>query len=283
MSGVRPVPIETLHLFPVLDEKLLSFLRGLQPADWELQTLAPKWKVMDVALHLMAGNLQTLSMLRDGYFGVAPADPTSYEGIVQFLNELNADWIKATRRLSPRIVMEMLESTGREYTTFLRTLDPWQTAGFSVGWAGEQTSLNWFHIARDYTEKWHHQQQIRQAVGRGEDELLTPTLYQPFLATCMRALPHHYRHVSAEPGQTLRFTVTGEGGGTWFLQYNSAGQWELQESATSPCVAVVTIDGTVAWRLFTKSLPRTQAEAHVQLTGDKGLGEQVFNLIAIMG
>ncbi|GAB2469174.1 hypothetical protein GCM10011375_29200 [Hymenobacter qilianensis] len=283
MSAARPIPIETLPLFSILDEKLLSFLKGLDPAEWELQTLAPQWKVMDVALHLLAGNLQTLSMLRDGYFGVTPADPNSYEGIVRFLNELNADWIKATRRLSPRIVLELLESTGSEYTAFLHTLDPWEPAAFAVGWAGEQTSLNWFHIARDYTEKWHHQQQIRQAVGRGEDELVAPELYQPFLATCIRALPHHYRQLAAEPGHALQFTVTGAGGGTWFLVYSSGGQWELQESATGAVEAVVTIDGAVAWRLFTKSLPRTQAAAHIQVTGDERLGEQVYNLVTVMG
>jgi hypothetical protein len=283
MSAARPIHIETLPLFSILDEKLLSFLSGLQPAEWELQTLAPQWKVMDVALHLLAGNLQTLSMLRDGYFGVTPADPNSYEGIVRFLDELNADWIKATRRLSPRIVLELLESTGKEYTAFLHTLDPWEPAAFAVGWAGEQTSLNWFHIARDYTEKWHHQQQIRQAVGRGEDELLTQELYLPFLATCIRALPHHYSHLHAEPGQTLQFTVTGEGGSTWFLQYGSAGEWELQEIKTGPIMAVITIDGSVAWRLFTKSLTRHQAKAHVQIQGDKRLEEQVFTLLTVMG
>jgi uncharacterized protein (TIGR03083 family) len=282
LPAARPVPIETIHLFPVLDEKLLVFLRSLQPEEWQRQTLAPQWKVMDVALHLLAGNLQTLSMLRDGYFGVQPTDPSSYEGIVQFLNELNADWIKATRRLSPRIVLEMLETTGREYTAYLQTLDPWEPATFSVGWAGEQTSLNWFHIARDYTEKWHHQQQIRQAVGRGEEELLTKELYQPFLATCIRALPYHYRQVAAEHGQMLQLTVTGEGGHTWFLQYTSAGQWQLSENNSGPIAAVVTINGAVAWRLFTKSLPRDLAEAHIQLAGDKRLGEHIYSLITVM-
>jgi hypothetical protein len=108
-------------------------------------------------------------------------------------------------------------------------------------------------------------------------------LYQPFLATCIRALPHHYRLLTAEPGHTLQFTVTGLGGGTWFLVYSSGGQWELQESANGAVVAVVTIDGAVAWRLFTKSLPRTQAEAHIQVTGDKRLGKQVYSLVTVMG
>jgi hypothetical protein len=48
----------------------------------------------------------------------------------------------------------------------LKELDPFAEAIFSVGWAGEEKSLNWFHIAREYTEKWHHQQQIRLAVGQ---------------------------------------------------------------------------------------------------------------------
>jgi asparagine synthetase B (glutamine-hydrolysing) len=179
-------------------------------------------------------------------------------------------------------VLELLETTGQQYTAYLQTLDPWEPATFSVGWAGEQTSLNWFHIARDYTEKWHHQQQIRQAVGRGEDELLTRELYQPFLATCVRALPHHYRNVSAEPGQTLQLTVSGEGGDTWFLQYSSAGEWELSERSPDSVTAVVTIDGAVAWRLFTKSLPRNLVDAHIQLTGDKRLGEPNHSLITVM-
>jgi hypothetical protein len=60
---------------------------------------------------------------------------------------------------------------------------------FSVAWAGEAESKNWFHVARDYSEKWHHQQQIREAVGQTA-ELLTPALYRPLLDTLLRDLPH---------------------------------------------------------------------------------------------
>jgi hypothetical protein len=118
-------------------------------------------------------------------------------------------------------------------------------------------------------------------VGRGEEELLTKELYQPFLATCIRALPYHYRQVAAEPGQMLQFTVTGEGGDTWFMHYTSAGQWQLSENSSGPIAAVV-IDGAVAWRLFTKSLPRSLAEEHTQLTGDQRLGEHIYSLITVM-
>ena len=46
------------------------------------------------------------------------------------------------------------------------TLPSHGRAIFSVAWAGESESENWFDVARDYTERWHHQQQIRDAVGR---------------------------------------------------------------------------------------------------------------------
>jgi hypothetical protein len=46
-----------------------------------------------------------------------------------------------------------------------------------VSWAGPDTSPAWLDIARDYTEFWVHQQQIRDAVDRpGADR---PQLLHP--------------------------------------------------------------------------------------------------------
>ena len=96
-------PIHVLPLFPVLDQRLTELLRSLSPTEWQRPTLARQWTVKDVAAHLLDGNLRSLSMLRDGYFREAPADPNSYDGLVTFLNGLNADWVRAPRRLSPRL------------------------------------------------------------------------------------------------------------------------------------------------------------------------------------
>ncbi|MCB2409969.1 maleylpyruvate isomerase N-terminal domain-containing protein [Hymenobacter lucidus] len=275
-------PLHTVHLFPVLDQHLLTLLAELTPAQWELPTLAPRWRVRDVALHLLDGNLRSLSMLRDGYFGVQPTGG-SYPEIVTFLNQLNADWITAGQRLSPQIIRWLLEVSGPAYNRYLAGLDPEAPATFAVAWAGESESANWFHIARDYTEKWHHQQQIRQAVGQPA-ALLTRELYHPFLATCLRALPYHYREVAAETGQVIAVVVTGAAGGTWYLRRTASG-WELGEApeAAGPVAATITIEGDVAWRLFTKSLPRPLAEASIQLSGERHLGEPIFGLITVMG
>ncbi|WP_400190923.1 maleylpyruvate isomerase N-terminal domain-containing protein [Hymenobacter sp. B81] len=274
-------PIDTLTLFPVLDELLLRFLRGLSPEEWERPTLAPRWRVMDVALHLLDGNLRTLSMLRDGHFGVAPAgDVSTHAGLVAFLNELNADWIRATRRLSPAVVLGLLEQSGREYCAFLHTLDPGAPAAFAVAWAGEAESPNWFHVAREYTEKWHHQQQIRQAVGRGEAALLAPELYQPYLETSLRALPHHYRAVAAPEGTVLQLVITGPGAGQWFLHRGAPG-WELGPAVAAPA-ARIELDGTVAWRLFARELDAETARHSLRCTGPQELTAPFYSLTAVM-
>ncbi|MBG8554715.1 maleylpyruvate isomerase N-terminal domain-containing protein [Hymenobacter guriensis] len=273
-------PIQTVHLFPVLDEHLLALLRGLRPEQWELPTVAPRWRVRDVALHLLDGNLRALSMLRDGYFGQAPA-VTDYAGIVQFLDGLNSSWVQAGQRLSPAVITWLLELSGPEYNQLLASLDPQAPAAFSVAWAGELESRNWFHVARDYTEKWHHQQQIRQAVGE-EQALLKAELYHPFLQTCLRAWPWHYRHVAAPEGTQLGLCITGEGGGDWHLR-RQENAWQLEEYEATEPSARITLDGSVAWRLFTKSLPRAAAEQYVHLEGDPALTEPFFSLLTIMG
>ena len=60
-------PLDTAPLFPELHAELLSFLRALEPADWERPTVAGAWRVRDVAAHLLDGELRTLAAHRDGH------------------------------------------------------------------------------------------------------------------------------------------------------------------------------------------------------------------------
>ena len=65
-------PVLAAHLLPKIESLLLDLLRSLSAEQWELQTLAPKWRVKDVAAHLLDTQLRKLSMVRDGYFPPAP-------------------------------------------------------------------------------------------------------------------------------------------------------------------------------------------------------------------
>ena len=281
MPPAPHVPIETLPLFAELDRLLLELLRGLTPADWQRPTLARQWVVKDVAAHLLDGNLHTLSMLRDGHFGEAPPADTGYPGLVTYLNQLNADWVRATRCLSPAVLVEWLAQSGGEYTAYLHTLDPWAPAAWPVAWAGETASANWFHIAHDYTEKWHHQQQIRAAVGQTAS-LLEPPFFRPFIETMLRGLPHAYRAVQAPLGTVVQVRIETESGGVWHL-VRSAGAWQLGQLVPGATPAAqVALSPEVAWRLFTKGVRAAQARPLVRLSGDASLGESALQLVAVM-
>lgn len=273
-------PIFTAHLFPLLDEKLIEILRSLSPEDWQRQTVAPMWKVKDVAAHLLDSNIRALSILRDDYFGEKPENIDTYQGLVRYLNRLNADWVCAMKRVSPHVLIELLEITGQEYSILMNILNPFEKALFSVAWAGENESQNWFHIAREYTEKYHHQQQIRFAVGEA-DVLLKKEFYFPFLDTTFRALPHHYREVNAEEGDVIQVTVTGENGGDWFL-YRSKYKWLLVTECTLIPMCHIRIAPEIAWRLFTKGISREEVEPFINIVGNELFGNKIFEILAVM-
>jgi len=272
-----PAPILIADRIPALDQKLVELLETLSPEDWKKQTIAPKWKVEDVVLHLLDGNIRILSIHRDGYFGVPPGIINSYDDLLAYLNQLNADWIKAAKRMSPKLVIELFKQTNKEIAGYLTTIDPFATALFSVAWAGEERSVNWFHWAREYTERWHHQQQIRLAVGR-EDELYKREWYHPHLETSMRALPHHYRNFPGKRDEVLSFEITGEAGGIWHL-YHDGKKWIQVEDITTT-ENIITIEGEIAWRLFTKGIKKE--ETNIRIRGNRQAGERLLSMLAVM-
>ena len=272
--------VDTVDLFPKLDAKLIELLRTLTPEDWQKPTLAPQWSVKDVAAHLLDGNLRTLSMLRDGYWGTPAPEINSYRELVEYLNRLNAEWVVAMKRISPTILIEWLEQSGNQYSTYLKTLDPTAKATFAVAWAGEQESQNWFHIARDYTEKWHHQQQIRAAVGQ-EQDLYVKELFRPYLETSMRALPYHYRDVKQPAGTVIKFVVRAEKDYLWFL-YSDGGTWKLMQSTNLVPTSEIVMSKETSWRIFTKALPPEEARKQITSKGNRQLAEKIVEMVAVI-
>lgn len=276
----HPSIIDTVHLFPKLDQELNSLLISLNPDDWERRTLAPKWKVRDVAAHLLDGNIRAISILRDQYSLQGPASKSSYRDLVNYLDSLNAEWVGAMNRMSPDLMIYLLEITGKLYCDVMSMQDLQAKAIYAVSWAGEEESENWFHIAREYSEKWHHQQQIRHAVGKTE-VLFEEVYYAPFLETCMRALPYHYRGVNAPDGCCIQFRISGSGGGRWYLHWSSK-LWHLSYQCKGQCDAVVDIPGEIAWRIFTKGISREEAEKNTVISGVKELGTPILSMLAVM-
>lgn len=272
------IPIDVVHLLPALDKKLMDLLKSLTPEEWQKPTIAKLWTVKDVAAHLLDGTIRTLSIFRDNYYGEQPTIH-SYQDLVDFLNQLNADWVKAMKRLSPSLLICLHELTGPLFCDYFKSVDPFGPSKFAVDWAGETESKNWMEIARQYTEKWLHQQQIRDAVNK--PGLMTLEFFYPFINIFMLALPHTYRHIDATEGTTVQLTVTSDIGGSWFLK-KTAANWNLQKENIDHPTTTILIDPDISWKLFSKSLRAGQVRSQVTIHGDQALGETALNMVAVM-
>src|ERR1700692_1056360 len=144
ISGTEP--ILCAPLLRHVDAKLIHLLRELRPEEWDLQTIAPAWKVRDVAAHLLDTVLRKLSMVRDHCFAEQP-DIRSEQDVIDLVNRLNREGVTVYRRLSPPVLIDMMELACRQSADFHESLDPFAPAVFNVSWAGESVSLNWFDTA----------------------------------------------------------------------------------------------------------------------------------------
>ncbi|MEP7010018.1 MAG: maleylpyruvate isomerase family mycothiol-dependent enzyme [Acidobacteriota bacterium] len=280
-AALDPVrPIEVADRFAGLGRELLALLRSLSPSDWEAPTVCPAWSVRDVAAHLLDTALRRLSFGRDRLPMVAPEEPIdSYAGLLSFLNRLNHDWVHAFRRVSPELLIDLLATVEPQLAAYFETLDP-RAPALGVAWAGESTSEQWFDLARELTERWHHQQQIRLAVGA--PPLDDPFYVAPVLDTFLRALPHRYREVSAPAGTAIGFSFSGREEYRFTLRRESE-SWELlygrePEGET----ASVAMADEAAWLLLTKGLAGAAARDRSRVAGDGKWLDPFFSTLAVM-
>jgi uncharacterized protein (TIGR03083 family) len=272
-------PILCAHLLRRVDERLIDLLSSLTSSEWDVQTIAPLWKVRDVAAHLLDTALRKLSMVRDSCY-VERVNIRSPQDLITLVNCLNREGVTVYRRLSPPVLIDMMRVACEQSARFHESLDPFAPATFAVTWAGEETSLNWFDTARELTERWHHQQQIRLATNR--PGIMTPELYYPVLDCFVRALPYLYRDVDATVGTSLLLEISGECGGRWLLSRGST-QWGFVKPVVGEFASRVTIPQELAWRVFTKGIDRDAARRQIEVAGNRDLAEKVFQLTAVVG
>ena len=269
-------PCLTSHLFRPLLKELLITLRGLSEEEWQRPTVAPGWRVRDVAAHLLDGDLRKIAVYRDAH--VLPVDgPIAGErDLTAFINELNATGVGYAARLSPRLITDLLEITGAWVADLIESLPPHGRSIFAVSWAGEQDSENWMDTGREYTERWHHQMQIRDAASR--PLLLTRQWMAPLLDISVRALPHACRHVDAPSGTAVALSVTGETTAAWVLQRTHAG-WRLSRNSSGPVSATISMDGDTAWRVFYNA---PHDRSRIRIAGDAALAEPLLRTRSVI-
>jgi len=283
VSGAAPrelTPALVLDLFPEERAALLELLSSLTDEQWGRPTVCPGWSAKDTALHLLGDDIERLSSGRDAFAAAFTSlNRDTFEAeLLAFINRQNERWVEATRRLSPRLLIDLLRWSGDETQRYFESLDLF-ALGEPVSWAGPQSAPVWLDVAREYTERWLHQQQIRDAVGK--PGLKERRLFAPVLDTFVRALPHTFRDVVAPAGTHVRLTITGDAGGEWSLVRGEGG-WRLYAEADGQPQAIIALDRETAWRLFTKGISRDEALATATISGERALGLKVLDSVSII-
>jgi uncharacterized protein (TIGR03083 family) len=225
-----------------LHADLLTLLSSLRDDEWAAPTEAGRWSVKDVALHLLDGDLVQLSIGRDGDRSGLLETGGGYRRFVAALDARNQRWVDAAAGLSPRVVTGLLRWSGEQAGRYYATVDLRGPA--DVSWASDAPVPRWLDLAREMTERWAHQQHIRDATGRpGRHDRFLPAV----LATFAWAFPYQYRPEAA-PGTVVQ--VDFGSGGAWLLT-REAGGWVLGEGTAPRPAATLAMAPELAWRQLT--------------------------------
>jgi uncharacterized protein (TIGR03083 family) len=251
--------------------RLLTLLTSLSDAQWAAPTAAPRWAVKDIALHLLDVDLSWLARGRDhDQSGIIPV-PAGHQEFVRGLAQRHQRWVDGTQTLSPRLITGLLGWSGEQLDAYLRTVD--LAGASSVYWAGEAPL--WFDLAREFTERWVHYQQIREAALPGEHDQPQDEYLPLVLRTFIWGFAHQYQ-APAPPGTVTAVEIPGIG--AWTLTRTATG-WSLDEGQPAAPAASLRITGEAAWRLLTGA--RYDAR-QAQLSGDPALTEPLLRVRGII-
>ncbi|HZA79800.1 MAG TPA: maleylpyruvate isomerase family mycothiol-dependent enzyme [Acidimicrobiales bacterium] len=273
-------PVDTRSLMRTVRARLHELVDALADDNWHRPTVCPGWSVADIVAHVIGDDLGRLSRTHDGVV----IEPEPGEALPGFLDRINEEWIVAFRRLSPAVLVSLLGAGGAEVLALWDelALDA-PTSG--VSWAGLEESPAWMDLARDTTEYWIHEQQIREAVDRPHHD---PDEVIAVVGILSRGLPHALRDVEAEDG--ARVVVRADDLGVGWAVERRDGQWwwtgaaeprGAASDAEGPApAAVVTASGQAYWRRWTRHPAGTQDLFTV--TGDPEAATAVLDHVAII-
>jgi uncharacterized protein (TIGR03083 family) len=267
--------IDVRPLFPRERRALLELLGSLEPDDWRMPTICPGWDVHDIVGHILHDYVRRLSGTRDGHHGAAPSGD---ESLPAYLARENEVFVHAARRCSPRVMTDLLAHLGPQLDALWSARDLDARADVDVSWAATDVpSPAWLDIAREYTEYWVHQQQVRDAVScPGAEE---PELMAPVADTFLRALPYTLRAEVRPEGTTVRFEVRGPAGGVWHA-VRGADRWRMADGGEP--AASVTMDQDTLWRLASRGITVEEARERASARGDPGLAGAATTLLSII-
>lgn len=271
-------PIPVLQPLRTVNKALLELLDGFEASDWTRRTIHKDRSVKDLTAHLLQGSIRRVSGMRDAYRSPNAPSFSTAEDLTRFIQDDNRAFMNAMTGISPRILRELIARYDPELVSLFEALKP-DAPGLGVVWAGQWESPNWFDIAREYTEKWHHQQQLRDTTGR--PALYDPALLVPALETFARGLPFAYRDVQVPDGTAITISVEPPATLDWTLR-RTGGKWSLWSGVNVNRVTSIAVSPDMIWRLWTKGVSPAEARKRVKIDGNPSLIEPLLAFVAIM-
>jgi uncharacterized protein (TIGR03083 family) len=253
--------------------QLLALLDGLIDEDWHRPTACPSWTVHELVVHLVHDDLRRLSGQRDGHKGVWVA-AENLEQLTGAIDDLNNRWVATVApSLSPRLARDLLHFLAAPSEAHLTSLDP-MAEGMTVGWAGPGPHPNWLDVAREFTERWVHQQQLRDAVAR--PGLDSADYLEPVIDTFARVLPMALP--SRKAGTQVELRVRDPFQRSWTCQASSTG-WTFTDPSNSPD-ASVEVPAAALWRRAVRMSSRQDIARQARVHGDPQITDAILDLRA---
>jgi hypothetical protein len=234
--------------------------------------------VHDVVSHLVHDYVRRLSGTRDGH---ASAWVVPGEELARSLDQVNQEFVVVARSISPRLLIDLIAHLGPQMDELWSGLQM-DALGGAVSWVVPGVAAPvWLDIAREYTEVWVHQQQIRDAVGRPGAR--QPELLVAVVDTFVRSLPRALAATAAPPGTrlTVNVEVNEDVSVAWTATKDGEGWWLERQASPSPAARIhLTVD--TLWRLATRGLDPSDAFPMIHLDGDPVLTAAAIQLVSII-
>jgi uncharacterized protein (TIGR03083 family) len=268
-------PVDLRSRFAPQRDGLLALLASLDAADWQRPTACTGWSVADLAAHVLGDVVGRAS----GHAAPAGPRPAAGEPLPVFIDRINEEWVAAWRRADPRLVVSCLRAVGPDHDAVWMRQDLFDDS-VGVSWAGIDPAPLWFDAARDLTEYWVHERQIRDAVGRPVHD---PAALATVLDVFVRGLP--YTLARSEPLGVTGFRLVADvPGASWALSSEPDGRWRVTDhpslGAEAPGVEVA---AEHLWRRWTRQ-PDTAGAPGAPGAGPSAtdLGRAVLAHVAIV-
>lgn len=259
--------------------RLLDLLAGLTPEQWQLDTPCPGWTVLDLLGHIVGVDLSLISGQRDDYHGTPAPAGLDEAGFIDWLDDLQREWVHAARRISPELMVQLLAFLDEHVAATMAGADP-RARTATVSWAGDDPLPVWLDQGRELTERWIHRQQLHEAIGRSSD--LRPDLATPVLDTLRWAYPHRLGPIDRPAGATVLFDVGDEGQKRRWCLLRDEQDWTFGHDVIEHPDVTVRMSTEQAWRLLTNNY-REDTFGPIDIDGDPQIAAAIMNTRAIIG